>query len=240
MWGILLGMTGEDKDARVDVLRGWRLLGATLLVLACAGIGRNAGMVGFTTLVPREVPIESDGLALSFGILTASALAGTVLFVLLRARAPRRYLALEAPSFAHVGLALAGSALLVVVFDAARFATSGSVVPAAWPTLAASAPLPVLIVAFSIAAPCFEEAFFRGFLHTSLRETRLGTAGTIAVTSVLFTLAHGPEDAISLLDPLASAVFLAVLRERTGSIVPGIAAHALGNLQAIVVAIAVA
>lgn len=230
-------MTGE---ARVEVLRGWRLLGATLLVLVCAGVGRNVGMMGLVSAVPREVPLESDGLALSVGILTASLLAGGVLFALLRKREPRRYLALEAPSLLHVGLALTGSALLVVVFDAARYATSGTIVPAAWPTLAASAPVLVLVVAFSIAAPCFEEAFFRGFLHTSLRETRLGTWGTIAVTSVLFTLAHGPEDAISLLDPLASAVFLSVLRERTGSIVPGIAAHALGNLQAIVVALALA
>ncbi|MBX7191016.1 MAG: CPBP family intramembrane metalloprotease [Sandaracinaceae bacterium] len=239
-------MTGEvtprvelSQGPTHQVLRGWRLLGASLLVLACAGIGRNLGMMGLVALVPREVPLEADGLALSAGILVASTLASLAMWLVLRSRNAPQYLAIERPTLAQVGLALAGSAVLVVLFDAARFLTTGSIVPAAWPTLAASAPVLVLVVAFAIAAPCFEEAFFRGFLHTSLRETRLGVPGTIALTSILFTLAHGPEDALSLLDPLASAVFLALLREHTRSIVPGIVAHAFGNLQAIVVALVI-
>lgn len=223
--------------AQQNPMRGWSLLGATVLVLFSTGVGRMLGMTAVTTLLVRDVPPESDGLAASVGILAGSALGGLTLFVVTRTRAPRAYLALEAPKPAHVAIALAGSALLVVIFDLARHLTTGTIIPPAWITLAESAPAPLLVLAFAVAAPIFEEAFFRGFLHTSLRETRLGVPGAIALTSTLFTLAHGPEDLVSLLDPLASAIFLAVLRERTGSIVPGIAAHAMGNAQAIVIAL---
>lgn len=232
------------EGPRAHVLRGWPLLGATLLVLACAGVGRGAGMTAVARLLARDVPLESDGLALAGGMLVASSLAGLALFGVLRAREPRRYLALEAPPLAHLGVALAGAAVLSAAFGAARLATTGSLVPDAWAKAAASAPLPVLLpaltLALTVAAPCFEEAFFRGFLHTSLRETRLGVLGTTALTSTLFALAHGPDGLLSLLEPLASAVFLSILRERTRSIVPGIAAHALGNAVAIVLALRLA
>lgn len=221
----------------MTAIRGWKLLGATVLVLLCTGVGRMLGMTAVATLLVRDVPPESDGLAVSVGILAGASWGAIALYLVTRARAPRAYLAIVPPKPAHVVVALAGSALLVVVFDVARHVTTGAIIPPTWITLAQSAPAPLLVLAFVIAAPCLEEALFRGFLHTSLRETRLGVPGTIALTSILFTLAHGPEDLLSLLDPLASAIFLAVLRERTGSIVPGIAAHALGNAQAIVVAL---
>jgi membrane protease YdiL (CAAX protease family) len=231
-----MGHERSDEVARpvgVSPLLGWRLFAAALAVLATAGIGRQAGMTAVAALVPREGLPETDGFVLSAGILTASSLASLTLWLILRTRAPRRYLALERPSVGAVAIALLGSALLVVAFDAARWGATGSVIPGAWQTIARTAPWPLLVVAFAVAAPCFEEAFFRGFLHTSLRETRFGRAGAIALTSILFTLAHGPEDAISFFEPLAGAVFLGVLRERTGSVVPGIAAHALGNLAAL-------
>ncbi len=221
----------------MNPIRGWKLVGAAVLVLVCTGVGRALGMMLATTLLAPDVPPETDGLVVSFGIVSGVSLGGLALYLVTRTREPRELLALTTPKPAHVAIALAGSALLVALFDVARQLTTGTIIPAAWTTLAESAPLPVLVLAFVIAAPIFEELFFRGFLHTSLRETRLGVPGTIAVTSILFTLAHGPEDLVSLLDPLASAIFLAVLRERTGSIIPGIAAHALGNAQAIVFAL---
>lgn len=215
---------------------GGRLLGASLLVLATVSVGRQAGATGLAALLPREGPPETDGVLLSAGILVGAGLGALVLWLLLRAREPRRYLAIERPSPRAVALALAGGLAIVGAFAAARWGATGHAVPLAWVEIARSAPAPLLIVAFALAAPCFEEAFFRGFLHTSLRGTRFGPAGAIALTAILFALAHGPEDALSLLEPLASAVFLGVLRERTGSIVPGIAAHAAGNLAAIATA----
>jgi membrane protease YdiL (CAAX protease family) len=226
---------GEETVAP-PVLRGWRLLGATLLVLAAVGLGRAAGAAGIGALLPRGIPPERDGLALSAGILVASALGGLLLGLLLHRRDPLRSLGITRPTAGQVGLGLAGSALLVVGFGLARRAAGEAPVPETWRLLAASAPLPLLVLAFAAAAPCFEEVFFRGFLQGSLRETRLGVWGAVLLPSALFALAHGPDGVLSLLEPLASALFVAFLREKTGSILPGVAAHALGNLLAITAA----
>ena len=218
------------------VITGWRALGATVFVLACIGLGRMAGMTVAASLSSREGAPETDGVILSAGILAASLTGGAGLWLVVRSRDPRSYLALVRPSGRAVLAAVSASVTLVVLFDALRWASAGAIVPPAWIDIARTAPLALLVLAFALAAPCFEEAFFRGYLQTTLTSTRVGPWGAIAVPSILFTLAHGPEDALAFADVLASAVLLGVLRQRTGSIIPGVIAHALGNLQAIVFA----
>lgn len=213
-----------------------RTAGVAIGVLFVTAVGRMLGATAVVSLGARTGPPETDGLVVGAAILCASILGGAALVALLRRHEPAKYLATTRPTVPAVLVALAASALLVVIFDAARWASTTILVPEAWLAIYRTGPLPLLVVGFVVAAPIFEEAFFRGFLHTSLVGTRFGVAGTIALTSVLFAFAHGPEDLLSLLDPLASAILLGVLRHRTGSIWPGIAAHAFGNLQAIVTA----
>lgn len=215
---------------------GWRAVGAALLVLACTGLGRTAGVSASALLWPPAGAPDADGVALACGILSATATGGTALLLLVRGRDPRSYLALARPSAGALLAAVAASAALVVSFDALRWASTGSIVPSAWLDVARSAPAALLVISFAVAAPCFEEAFFRGFLHTTIAATRVGPWGAVAVTSLLFALAHAPDGPLAFADVLASAILLGVLRHRTGSIVPGVIAHALGNLQAIVVA----
>lgn len=217
-------------------LSGWRLFGATLLVLFVTAAARVAAAMLASTLGGRTTSPETDGLVVGAAILGASVVGGAVLYLVLRQRDAASYLALRRPTPMAVATAIGLSALTVVIFDAARFATTGSVVPPVWLEIYRTGPLALLVVAFAVAAPIFEESFFRGFLHHSLVPTRFGVPGTIALVAVLFTLAHGAEDVVSVLDVLTSAVLLGVLRHKFGSIVPGIAAHAFGNLQAIVTA----
>jgi len=218
------------------VLTGWRALGATFFVLACVGLGRVGGTTVAASVLGRRGPPETDGVLLAAAILTASLTGASALWLVVRSRHPRSYLALARPSGRAVFAAVAASLTLVLLFDAVRWGSSGVIIPLAWIAIVRTAPVVVLVIAFALAAPCLEESFFRGFLQTTLTSTRVGPRGAIAVTSILFTLAHGPEDAVSFADVLASAVLLGVLRQRTGSIIPGVIAHALGNLQAIVVA----
>ena len=80
-------------------------------------------------------------------------------------------------------------------------------------------------------APVVEEFFFRGFLYTALRR-RLPTLLAALVIGLLFGAVHiptGPEAAA----PLAVLGFtLCLVYERTGSIYPCIALHALQNMIA--------
>jgi len=79
----------------------------------------------------------------------------------------------------------------------------------------------VLIV--SLLGPCVEEFFFRGVLFGALRRGH-GALLTMAVVSLCFVAAH--LDLRMLVPLLPAAWFMAEVRERSGSIWPGLALHA--------------
>ena len=72
----------------------------------------------------------------------------------------------------------------------------------------------------------FEELAFRGLLQGRLRALFGGHAGLV-LTGVAFALAHGA----SLATPIhfSLGLYLGTLRERTGSLLPGMLFHALYN-----------
>jgi membrane protease YdiL (CAAX protease family) len=79
--------------------------------------------------------------------------------------------------------------------------------------------------------PVAEELFFRGFLHRALR-TRLAMWPAVALSSTLFGLAHwvGGDDLSTVPPRIFYGIMLALLLERTGSLYPGIVAHAYVNV----------
>jgi membrane protease YdiL (CAAX protease family) len=89
----------------------------------------------------------------------------------------------------------------------------------------------LLAVAFLVAvvAPVAEEFFFRGFFYGALRNWR-GPLPAAVLTGLVFGAIHlGSAEAAFLL-PLAFFGFvLCLLRERTGSLYPGVALHCLNN-----------
>jgi membrane protease YdiL (CAAX protease family) len=79
-----------------------------------------------------------------------------------------------------------------------------------------------------VVAPLAEEMFFRGFLFGALRKRGLILA--LLVSGTAFGLAHVASSPIGFIVPLAAlGVILALLYERTGSLWPSIALHALNN-----------
>lgn len=90
----------------------------------------------------------------------------------------------------------------------------------------------VAIVIGALAAPVVEELFFRGFLYPALRR-RLGVAGGIVVSAVIFGLFHA--NAWLLFPTTAIGMILAYLYEREGSLGPSIMLHSLNNLISIVI-----
>lgn len=84
--------------------------------------------------------------------------------------------------------------------------------------------------ALSIGSACGEELFFRGLVQRGL-VSRIGAGAAIAVTALLFGIAHADwahGGAATLL-----GVYLGVLAWAAGSIRPAIAAHAVNNAAAL-------
>lgn len=100
-------------------------------------------------------------------------------------------------------------------------------------TLGADRGLALLIASAAlviVVAPFAEEIFFRGFFYRALRN-RFSVWGSAAIVGAVFGSIHysGPET-LSLLPVLAVlGVVFCLLYERTGSLYPAIAVHAVNN-----------
>lgn len=92
--------------------------------------------------------------------------------------------------------------------------------------------VPVQILLIVIAAPIGEEVCFRGMLFGGLR-TRLPRLAAALISGLVFGALHATTG-VSAVPPLIFFGFLlALLYERTGSIVPGIMLHMLNNAVAL-------
>ena len=84
----------------------------------------------------------------------------------------------------------------------------------------------LVVVMGAVVAPVAEEVFFRGYVFRAVH-TRYGLLPAYAFSSVLFAVIHLNLQA--LVPILVIALYLGYLYQRTGSIVPGIFAHACNN-----------
>lgn len=80
---------------------------------------------------------------------------------------------------------------------------------------------------FVLLAPFFEELIFRGILFTTLR-TKFSFPLSMGASGLIFALAHG-YGLIAFLTVLWSGLLWAWAYERTGSVIPGMVAHAVNN-----------
>ena len=92
--------------------------------------------------------------------------------------------------------------------------------------------VPIQVLLIVVAAPVSEEVCFRGMLFGGLRE-RLPRIGAALISALIFGGLHALTG-ISAVPPLIAFGFvLALLYEKTGSIVPGILLHMLNNSVAL-------
>jgi CAAX protease family protein len=92
-------------------------------------------------------------------------------------------------------------------------------------------PLQVLLIV--IAAPVSEEICFRGMLFGGLRE-RMPRLGAALLSGLIFGGLHALTGLSAVPPLIAFGFILALLYEKTGSIVPGILLHMLNNSVALI------
>ena len=92
--------------------------------------------------------------------------------------------------------------------------------------------LPVQVLLIAIAAPVSEEVCFRGFLFGGLRE-RWPRVVAALLSGLIFGGLHALTGLSAVPVLIAFGFILALLYEKTGSIVPGILLHMLNNSVAL-------
>lgn len=93
--------------------------------------------------------------------------------------------------------------------------------------------LPLQILLIVIAAPISEEVCFRGMLFGGLRE-RLPRLAAALISALIFGGLHALTGLSAVPPLIAFGFILALLYEKTGSIVPGILLHMLNNSAALI------
>ena len=81
-----------------------------------------------------------------------------------------------------------------------------------------------------VTAPVAEEIIFRGFLMRSWSESRIGVAGAILLSSVIFTMIHIQYNVVTLATVLMLGLAFGVMRWRSGSTLLTMMMHAAWNL----------
>ena len=178
----------------------------------------------------------NNGHFLSFATLaTAAAGCGAIagIIKLKRGSLLKEYLGLElAPArtlLKWIGLA----ALFVVSSDSLTLALGRRIVPEFMSSVYASAnPAWMIWLALVVAAPLFEETFFRGFLFKGFESSFMGPTGAVLVTAGLWAMVHVQYNGYEMAIIFCLGLLLGGARRATGSLSVPLALHAAVNFVA--------
>lgn len=180
--------------------------------------------------------LESNGLYLSAAsIATALVCSGLIfLFAWLRRRITvSDYLGLKRVPAAALWRWILVIVLFAVVYDVSNFLLGQDIVPQVMVEAYVTAGIVSLFwISVVVAAPIFEELFFRGFIFAGLAASRLGPKWTIGLTAIIWGSIHLQYDLYDVSTICVLGIFLGVARVKTGSVYAPMAMHALLNLFA--------
>jgi CAAX protease family protein len=90
----------------------------------------------------------------------------------------------------------------------------------------------MLWFALIIAAPIFEELFFRGFLFSGISSSFIGPIGAVIIISIMWAAIHVQYDLYDISTIFVSGLILGFARIKTGSVLLTIGLHSFINLIA--------
>ena len=215
-----------------------------LLAIASGNLHGWHGMTDFAARI-RET-LQPPGMQALLVMLVLALAAGTIL-LLVRRHSPRLWSLAQPPGFGFVRptrlgflLLAVGIGLLAPVLGGwlTHVLAQGHPVSQNIQQLGENTPLgwrvPLMLMVVSL-GPLVEELLFRGVLLSAL-QPRWGRLGAAVLSSVVFALAHLPGlnwQVFALPALWLLAMALAWLRLRSGSIWPGVVAHATNNALAV-------
>jgi membrane protease YdiL (CAAX protease family) len=230
-------------------IRGpWGALATVGLTLVIAGVVLLVqGIIAFAYLLltvkektlpaieAAVAPLQSDGLFLGMVQVGTALTVVPLVYALAWARrgpAVRDYLGLRAVPRADAFRWLFYTVLLMVLLEVAAYLTTQPTPEWMKQVFRSAGSMPLLLFGIVVIAPVIEELVFRGFLFEGLRNSRLGEAGAVILTSLVFASIHVQYEAFAVGQVLAIGLLLGTARARTGSVLLAIAMHTLVNAVA--------
>jgi membrane protease YdiL (CAAX protease family) len=87
----------------------------------------------------------------------------------------------------------------------------------------------LILVAAGVGAPLAEELLFRGLIFGALRRSPLGFVGAMVISALCWAMLHANYSTYGLVSIAMIGLYLAWLRERTGSLLAPIVCHGIYN-----------
>lgn len=226
--------------------RVWKFWGTALwglFIFAGVFVGQ-VGVIGYFVLrhgsldFAEAIRVIGGGMTISLSVIFGLPAVLAATWIAIRpTRTPFvEYLALRWTSWRNFAFGIAALALLVSCWDLLSRALGREVTPGFMGEVMKSAQadgaLWLLVIAFCVAAPVWEEIFARGFLYRGWSESRLGVAGAIFLSSLAWTSLHLQYDWFFFGEVFTIGLLLGYLRYRTGSTWLTIVLHGINNLAA--------
>jgi membrane protease YdiL (CAAX protease family) len=245
----------ENKTQATDKYWGiWSTLGFSFLIIIVFGLFQSLFLFGHIFLEEGEAltqallsesstaSLESflqkysyDGDAISFAEIPAALLGiGLILlFISIRKQLTiKEYLGLYRPKLkpflAFMGLMIIAMIMMESIASMLEIETPEFMTK----VYNSTENLPLLWIAVGIAAPFFEEIFFRGFLLEGLRRSFIGTTGAILFSSASWALIHMQYGMFEIISIFLIGILLSIAKLKTNSLYVPIAMHMLMNMAA--------
>ena len=235
-------MSIENKRWGLGATLGFSLIICALYAFAqAAAMGVAAGIrLTKNPNVDKEILIESifkNGLYVSLGVILSAWVGSLVIGAIILLRddiSLKEYLAIK-----NIPLkdSLPWLAIIpVVIFCGERMGVILEQPGSDWMVqiYASAKYLPLLWIAFLIAAPLVEELFFRGFLFEGLRDSWMGSTGAVLVTSVAWAAIHVQYEMFQIVMIGVLGVMLGIAKIKTRSLYMTFGMHSFLNLIAII------
>ncbi len=178
--------------------------------------------------------IEYNGTALSLATFATTILCGLAVLGVIKLKKHsnlKEYLAINRISFSDMKYWIFIVIVLIIAMDTLTYALGKPIVVEFMTTIYNSTSHHwLLFLALIVAAPIFEELFFRGFLLSGLSATFLRPTGATIVTSLVWAAIHVQYDLYGMLWVFFMGIVLATARLKTNSIFTTIIMHAIMNL----------
>jgi len=222
IWGAVIGVT-------VVVLQ-------VITTLAVVVSRKGTGKLSKSEWINLFSSAGDDGYILSLATF-ATTVVGCVLIIgaikLKKSSVLSAYLCIRSVAFRIVLRWIGLLAALIVLSDSITALLGRPIVPRFMSAVYATAdPLWMIWVALIIAAPLFEEAFFRGFLFKGFESSFMGPVGAVLLTAGLWAVMHGQYDAYGVATIFCFGLVLGAARFYTRSLLVPIGLHAVASLVA--------
>ncbi len=182
--------------------------------------------------------LSTDGTALSlatFGTLILCSLITCGIIKLKKGANIKKYLAFHAIDLKTAKYWAVITIAFIIIIDALLYLLGQPIVVDFMSDIYTSAnPLWLMWLAIVIAAPVFEELFFRGFLLSGFASSFVGPIGAIILTSLAWASVHLQYDIYGILTIFIAGLILGFARLKTNSIITTIMMHSLMNFIALI------